>query len=194
MESTSPDAITRPVPPRGARRWRKFALVVVGVVALYGVVGAVLAPMLVKKLAAEGIGERLGRVVTIESVSVNPYTLEATVRELRILDADGRTPFASFESLYLDASAASIYRLAPVVDELTLTGLKASLVRDGDSHFNFTDIVDRLAGLAREAPKADRKDEARFSIGNIRVVNAAIDFDDRPKGRADLFLVAGWEF
>ena len=183
MESTDPDAITRPVPPRGARRWRKIALVVVGVVALYGVVGAFLVPMLVKKLAADGIGERLGRVVTIESVSVNPYTLEATVRELRILDADGRTPFASFESLYLDASAASIYRLAPVVDELTLTGLKASLIRDGDSHFNFTDIVDRLAGLAREAPKADRKDDARFSIGNIRLVNAAIDFDDRPKGR-----------
>ena len=182
MESANPIPESKPEPPRPTRRWRGMALAIVGAIALYGLAGSLLVPLLVKKIATERIGDALGRVVVIDAVSVNPYTLAATLKGLRILEPDARATFVSFESLDIDGSVASLYHLAPVVDELTLTGLKVNLVRDGDSHFNLTDIVDRMAAAARAAPRPDKKDEARFSIGNVRVVNAAIDFDDRPKG------------
>ena len=165
-----------------SHRWRRFALVVVGAVALYGLIGALLVPALARKIAADRLGEQLGRVVVIDAVSVNPYTLAVTLKGFRILEADARTAFVSFDTLDVAGSAASFYRFAPVVDEVTLAGLKVNLVRDGESHFNLTDILERLAKASRDAPKTEAKDDQRFSIGNIRVVNAAIDFDDRPKG------------
>jgi uncharacterized protein involved in outer membrane biogenesis len=170
-----------------SRRWRTALLGVVGVVALWGVVGGLLLPPLARHLIAKDAGEQLGREVVLDRVSVNPYTLEATVEGLRILEPDRITPFVSFERLDVDASAASFYRFAPIVDRLTLTGLKVNLVRDAQNHYNLSDIVARLQAAARaSAAKAKGRPEeepARFSISNIRLVNAAVDFDDRPVGR-----------
>ena len=185
--------------PRSAsfRRWRALALGALGLIALWGVVGGLLLPPLAKKLMAEKIGERLGRVVQVDRVSVNPYTLDATVQGFRVLERDGRTAFASFDTLDVEASGASLYRLAPIVDRLTLAGMKVSLVREGDNRYNVSDILERLEAAARQEaasrPKdAREEDPARFSVSNIRLVNAAVDFDDRPVARkhqvADIHL------
>ncbi|MGZ5651188.1 MAG: DUF748 domain-containing protein [Usitatibacter sp.] len=183
MDTTVPAAGRKIAPPsRTARRWCRAVVAVVGGLALYGLVVGFLVPPIARKVAADKLGERLGRVVAIDDVSIHPYTLSVRVKGFRILEADARTEFVSFDTLDLDVSAASLYRLAPVVDELTLAGLRIRLVRDGESHFNLSDILERLAKAAGQAPRTDAKDEPRFSIGNIRVVNAAVDFDDRPKG------------
>src|SRR5258706_5596811 len=148
------------------RRARKVAFWVVGVIAAYGVIGGLLLPPLAKRMLVDKLGERLGRVVAIDAVSVNPYTLNATVKGLRILEADGRTQFASFDQLDLDGSIESIYRLAPVADQVTLSGLQVDLVRDGESHYNVSDILPRLEA-AHEAGHSARKSE--FSLSNIRI-------------------------
>ncbi len=171
------------------RRWPAVVLGALAIVALWGVVGGLVLPIVAKKMITQKAGERLGRTVTVERVSVNPYTLDASVEGLRMLEADGATPFVTFDRLEADGSIASLYRLAPVIDRLTLTGLKASLVRDADNHYNVTDILQRLeAGAKARAAEARKhpgeKDEApRFSVSNIRLVNASIAFDDRPVGR-----------
>ncbi len=150
-------------------------------------VGGLLLPVIAKKLLAEKLGDRLGRLVVIDDVSVNPYTLDATLKGVRILEADRTTSFVSFDTLDVEASAATFYRFAPVVDRLTLAGLKVNLVRDGENHYNLSDIVARLAEAAKAEAAAKKGDEprepARFSVSNIRLVNAALAFDDRPVGR-----------
>ena len=172
-----------------SRRWRNAALGVLGLVALWGIVGGLLLPALAKKMLAEKGGERLGRVVVVDDVSVNPYTLDATLKGVRVMEADGKTPFAAFEQLDVEASAASFYRFAPVIDRLTLAGLKVRLVRDGENHYNLSDILARLQAeakkqqAARAQAGAKPEEPARFSVSNIRLVNAAVDFDDRPVGR-----------
>ena len=178
-----------PRPPSRGRAWRSTLLVVLALVALWGVAGGFLLPMVAKRMIAKEGGARLGRPVSVERVSVNPYTLEAAVEGFRVLEADGTTPFVTFERLDLDASAASFYRLAPVIDRLTLTGLKARLVRDAGNHYNVTDIVERLAAASKahaeeaRARREEPEEPARFSVANVRLVNAAVDFDDRPVGR-----------
>ena len=87
----------------------------------------------------------LGRKDAIDDVSVNPYTLNASVRGLRVFEADGATAFASFDNLDIDGSASSFYRFAPIADEVTLSGLKVNLVRDGDTHYNVSDVIGRMA-------------------------------------------------
>lgn len=179
----------------GSHRLRAASLALIGVVAVYGLVGAVIVPPIAKHLVEKQGSERLGRAVTLESVSVNPYTLRTALKGLKIAEADGKASFVSFDRLDLNVSAASFYKLAPVVEELTLAGLKVRLVRDGEAHYNASDIIERLAARAKTvAASAKQKEEpARFAVQNIRVVDAAIDFDDRPVGakhRVDQIQVA----
>ena len=129
-------------------------------------------------MIARELGERLGRTVVVDDVAANPYTLQASVRGLRILEPDKRSVFVAFDSLDLDGSAMSFLRLAPVVDEVVLEGLKVNLVRDGETHYNLSDI---LARLAQPKAKKEKDETPRFSLSNIRVRHARIDFDDRPK-------------
>jgi len=175
---------------RPKRRWPVLAFGALVLVALWGVVGGLVLPALARHLIAQHASEELGRPVTVERVSVNPYTLDATVEGLRILDADRATPLVTFDRLDVDGSYATLYRWAPVIDRVTLTGLKAHLVRDADNHYNVTDILLRLqerakarAAAARKEGSAAKDEPPRFSVSNIRLVGAAVDFDDRPVGR-----------
>ena len=176
---------TRPQPR--FRRLRIAALVMVGLVVLWGVVGGLILPPLARHLIAKNATERLGRDVVVDRVSVNPYTLEATVEGMRVLEPDRKTDFVSFERLDVNGSASSFYRFAPVVDRVTLTGLKVNLVRDAENHYNLTDILERLQAAAKAKAASEKGkapgEPARFALSNIRLVNAAIDFDDRPVAR-----------
>lgn len=169
------------------RLLRTAALVAVGVAVLWGVVGGLVLPPLARHMIVKDATERLGRDVVVDRVSVNPYTLEATVEGLRVLEPDHKAEFVSFERLDVNGSAASFYRFAPIVDRVTLTGLKVNLVRDGENHYNLSDILARLQAAAKAKAAAGKgkapEKPGRFSLSNIRLVNAAIDFDDRPVGR-----------
>ena len=150
-----------------------------GVFIVYGIVGAFILPPIAKKVIASQVEEKLGRAVQIDKVTVNPYTLEATVEGVRMLEADRKTPFVSLARIDANGSITSLTRFAPVVDELTLDGLKVRLVRDGENHYNFSDLLAKLAAQ----PKQQKDDDpARFSVSNIRIANSQVDFDDRPVG------------
>src|SRR5687768_3678883 len=175
------------------KAWRNLALSLAIAVGLYAMVAGLVVPHFAKQAVADKLGERLGRVVALDELSFNPFTLEATARGFRILEADGKATFASFDTLDVNGSASSIYRLAPVADSLTLSGLKVNLVRDGETHYNLTDILERLAageightpGEIGPPPTRGRQDGRgqRFSVSNVRVVDSSIAFDDQPKGR-----------
>ncbi|HEX7606934.1 MAG TPA: DUF748 domain-containing protein, partial [Usitatibacter sp.] len=166
--------MTRPAPAQRTRRLRKAILAIAIVVGLYAVIGGLVAPPLVKRVIAGKAHEKLGRIVAIDDLTFNPFTLAATAKGFRMMEADGKTPFATFDRLDVDGSITSVYRLAPVADQLTLAGLKVNLVRDSATHYNVSDI---LAKLAASPPS-----KAEFSVSNIRLTGARIDFDDRPKG------------
>lgn len=163
-------------------RWRIVVLSLAGAVGLYAIVAGLVAPYFGKQAIADKLGEQLGRVVALDELSFNPFTLAATAKGFRILEADGKSTFVSFDTLDVDGSAASIYRLAPVADGVTLSGLKVNLVRDGETHYNLTDILERLAARPA-APEKEAAKKAEFSVSNVRVVDSAIAFDDKPKGR-----------
>ena len=161
-------------------------LACVAVVALYGLIGAFVLPPLAKKIAADRLGEKLGRVVVIDDIAINPFKLTASVNGMRAFEADGRTPFAAFDTLAVDASIVSLRHLAPVIDSLTLSGLRVSIVRDRDNHYNFSDILERLArdaqaNAARGKQKDKPEQKQKFSFSNIRITGAQLDIDDQPK-------------
>ena len=113
------------------RRWRRVAIAVVVLVALFGIVGAWVLPPYVRHVAVDTLSAKLGRTVAIDAVTINPYTLKATVSGMRIFERDGKTVFAEFENLLVDASASTLFRLAPVLDAISLTRLRVNAVPSG---------------------------------------------------------------
>ena len=131
-------------------------------------------------MAVSSLSDQLGRRVSIESVSLNPYILVARVKGFEIKEGDGKTTFLSFTSLFIDLKIASIYKKGPVIREIKLEKPYVNLVRVDPNTYNFSDIVDRLSKKPAQPEKPGKP--LLFSVSNIQIIDGSIEFDDRPVG------------
>ena len=159
---------------RGARRW---ALSIVVIVALFGLLGFFAAPPLLRHVAEQQLSAQLARPVTIGRVTLNPYTLRLEADRIRIGEKAAAGDFFSAERLVVRLSWLTMLRFAPIVDELRLDSPHANIVRIDAQRFNFSDIVEKFS-----TPSKPQAGPARFSVSNIDVDNGRIDFDDRLLG------------
>ncbi|SKA21068.1 protein of unknown function [Trichlorobacter thiogenes] len=134
-------------------------------------------PVIIKSQAEKGILQATGRVASIEKVCFNPFGMTASLQGFKLFEPDAKTPFVQLGSLRVSLSSSSLFRFAPVVDELSLDKLQVSLVRTAANRYNFSDILDRLA--AQPKPKKEKSSTPRFSINNISLQGSSIDFEDR---------------
>ncbi|MFZ4534830.1 DUF748 domain-containing protein [Propionivibrio sp.] len=157
-----------------SEKTRKYALRFLVAFVLVGVLGFFVLPPFVKSTLLEKLGEALHRPVTVNSVSINPYALSVTLEGFAIKEREGSETFASFDSLYLNLEALSIFRGGPVIGEIRLVNPKLRVVRLSDKRYNFSDLVDEF--LAK--PKNDDPTPL-FSLNNIQLTGGVIEFDDR---------------
>ncbi len=156
------------------RHWKKLALA--GGCALLLLLFVILIlPGIVRSRAEQALATALHRRTTIAGVSINPFGMTVTVDGIRLFEPDNRTPFVQLGQVRASLSIASLYRMAPVLDELTITNPTVRLVRTAANRYNFSDILGHLAGR----PPAPDTGVTRFSINNISITGGSIDFDDR---------------
>ncbi len=86
-----------------------------------------------------------------------------------------RRPFVDVDGLVVNASWASVFRMAPVLDELSVQHPQIHITRTGPQAFNFTDIVQRFASK----PADPNASPTRFALSNISVHNGDITLDDK---------------
>ena len=141
---------------------------------LSGLAARFLLPALLKPHIEKLISEKLHRPAAVGAIGLNPFTLEATLRGFKLMEPDGKTLFAAFETLYVDLSWQSMARRAPVVQELRLTKPYVRLVRGNANRYN----IDDIAALIAAQPASPQP--ARFSINNIQLEGGRIDFEDLP--------------
>lgn len=176
-------------------RWlRRVAIGGVGTVALVALLGFVVAPPIARHVAETQVGELLGRKVGIGRIRINPFALSLAIENFQIFEADGATPFFGFSRLYVNAQISSVFRRAPVIQEIALESLRLHVVRtratadawaDVGAAYNFSDIVARLAAMPKSPeppPPPANAPPPRFSLNNIHIDDAALTFDDRPTG------------
>lgn len=154
---------------------RRGAIAILVLIVLFGLIGYFVLPGLIKSKVESLVEEKLGRKLGIEAIEISPYSLEATVRGLKLSERDGTTPFVAFDALHVNVQAESIFRLAPVVREVKLSRPYVHLVREDGTRFNFSDIIE----LINSQPPSD--EPARFSVNNIAIEDGRIEFDDRPE-------------
>ena len=148
--------------------------------ALFSVTGFFILPPFIKHLAMEKISEQLGRRVSIDSVSLNPYSLAATIRGFEIKEIDGSTTFISFRSLYVNLQLKTIFKGGPVMREIKLEKPYIHLVRTGANAYNFSDIASKFEAEREAAVQEKPGKPLFFSFSNIQLVDGRIEFDDRP--------------
>lgn len=144
---------------------------------VFGLLGYFAGPPLLKYVLLKQLGEELQREVSIDDIDINPYALSARVKGVTVKAADGKET-AGFDELYVNLSSASIFKVAVVVDEIRLQGLRLSVARVSEGRFDISDLLDKWM-------KPDDEPDSgtpRFSLNNIQLVGGRIEFDDQPKG------------
>jgi len=142
---------------------------------LFGLFGYFFLPGIIKSQAEKQIADKLQRAVSIEKIEVSPYAMVLTVHKLKLMERDGTKVFASFEELKVNISLQSLFRFAPVVQEMQLTKPYLHLARTSANHYNIDDII----ALIANQPPSDKP--ARFSINNIQIEGGLIEFEDHPE-------------
>ncbi|AXV91665.1 MULTISPECIES: DUF748 domain-containing protein [Ralstonia solanacearum species complex] len=164
-----------------SRRTRRIGLGVLIFLVVFGLLGAVGGPPLLHHLAETQLSKYLERPVTVGKIRLNPYTLRLEIDQLHIAERDGKTPFVDIGHLHVNAAWSSIFRRAPVIEELTVDAPRVRIVRTAEQRFNFSDIVDKLT-QPEIPPKPKSNEPARFVFANLQLNNGAIQFVDQPLG------------
>src|SRR5262245_9761144 len=160
------------------KRARKIGYWLGGRVALYAVIGFLVAPPIVRSQLESRLTELLGRTVVVEKVTLNPFTLAASVRGFKLKEADGTADAVSFEALDVDVAWSSLWLRGPVIQATQLAKPYVRVVRGKDGKYSFQDIVDRLAGAQSEP--AEPGSSPRFAVYNISLSDGRLEFDDQP--------------
>jgi hypothetical protein len=120
----------------------------------------------------------IGRPIRVGDIRFNPFTLRLALRDLTVAGGPGESaPMLTLGELHAQASARSIWRLAPILRSLRLQTLRANIIRLAPNRFTFSDIVERL--MARP----DTDEPPRFAVYNIELADGAVALDDRFVGK-----------
>src|SRR5580698_3367091 len=161
-----------------ARRTRRIVIGLLIAFIVIGLLGFFAAPPLIRYVAERQLSAQLDRPVSIGRIALNPYTLDFEMDRLRIGEASGpgaphalpasssseAADFIDIERLIVRTSWSSLFRLAPIVDELKIDSPRFHIVRYDAQRFNFSDLIEKFS----KPSATPSKEPARFSVSNIR--------------------------
>lgn len=136
-------------------------------------------PPLVKYLLVKNLSTELNRDVSIGRIKTNPYDLTMTVGGFAVKEKGTGEVFISFDELFVNIQAVSLFKRALVVSEVRLTKPFIRVIRDEDGSYNFSDLLEKTS--RDSAPPEKKSEPFQFSVNNINIVNGSADFLDAPK-------------
>jgi uncharacterized protein involved in outer membrane biogenesis len=155
-------------------RWLHVtAIVIVATFAIFTLTGFFGVPLLLGHIISGSVAARLHRRVTVGTIRFNPYTLRLSADALHVSERGGAGDFAAVGQIRLKASWSSLYRLAPIIQELTIDTPVLNVVRNRAQVFNFADLIETPA----PSPSSGRR--LRFAVSNIRLNGGQVHFDDQ---------------
>ncbi|HEV3111342.1 MAG TPA: DUF748 domain-containing protein [Candidatus Binataceae bacterium] len=161
----------------GRSRWlRTIVLIVFAAFAIFTLAGFFGVPSLLRYLARGRLAAALHRQVYVGTVRFNPYTLRLSAKDLLIGERDDSQKFAYVGQIRIKASWSSLYRLAPIIQELTIDHPAVHIVRTAAQRFNFSDIIE-TPGPPPPAPSSGKR--FHFALSNIRLNEGQVWFDDQ---------------
>jgi hypothetical protein len=169
-----------------SRRFLRITGAVAAFILLLLALAAWQVPEFTRRALTRDVAGMLGRDVQVGKITFNPFTLTLRAHDLAIAQPGGAQPLFALSEADVSASWKSLFWFAPVVDRLVLRQPRVALVRDGQAHFNFSDVQRKLAEMGAEKPQPPEEKEKglpRFSLNNMRLENGSITLDDQVTGR-----------
>ncbi|WP_261523309.1 DUF748 domain-containing protein [Burkholderia multivorans] len=157
-----------------SRRTRRIGLGILIFLVLFGLLGFFAAPPLIRHIAEQQLSKQLDRPATIRRVALNPYTLNLEADSIHVGEHGGQGDFIDIAKLVVRPSWTSLFRGAPIVNEIRLDSPRFRIVRYDAQRFNFTDLIEKFS-----TPSKPDSKPTLFSVSNIQINNGRIDFDDR---------------
>ncbi|KVH73270.1 AsmA family protein [Burkholderia ubonensis] len=157
-----------------ARRTRRIGLGVLIFLVLFGLLGFFAAPPLIRHIAEQQLSRQLDRPATIQRIALNPYTLNLEADGIHLGERGGQGDFIDIGKLVVRPSWTSLFRGAPIVNEIRVDAPRFHVVRYDAQRFNFTDLIEKFSTPSKPGSKP-----THFSVSNIQINDGRIDFDDR---------------
>ncbi|RQR36412.1 DUF748 domain-containing protein [Burkholderia sp. Bp9143] len=157
-----------------SRRTRRIGLGVLIFLVLFGLLGFFAAPPLIRHIAEQQLSQQLGRPSTVRRIALNPYTLNLEADGVHVGERGGQGDFIDIGKLVVRPSWSSLFRGAPIVNEVRVDSPRFHIVRYDAQRFNFTDLIEKFS-----TPSKPESKPTPFSVSNIQVNDGRIDFDDR---------------
>ena len=137
MSSGAESLTARAVHVGRPRRLRMTAIVIVAAIAIFTLTGFFGVPLLLGHYAKGSLAASLHRRVSVGTIRFNPYTLRFSADGLHVSEREGPADFAAVGQIRFKASWSSLYRLAPIIHELTIEAPAVNLVRYQSHKLNF---------------------------------------------------------
>jgi hypothetical protein len=160
------------------RGGRRIGITVLVLLFLFTIGGFLVVPHVLRGILTGQIATSLHRQVSVGKIRFNPYTLRLQINDVRVAGHGNEKPLAALGHLDLKAGWSSVFRIKPIVKEITLDEPAINVVRKSDGTFNFSDL---LVPSAAPTPSA-RSKPLKFSVSNIRIHDGDITFDDEKVG------------
>ena len=128
-----------------ARRTRRILTGLLIFLVLFGLFGFFAAPPLIRHIAEQQLSKQLDRPATIGRIALNPYTLNLEADSVHIGERGGAGDFIDIARLIVRPSWASLFRAAPIVNEVQLDSPSFHIIRYDAQRFNFTDLIEKFA-------------------------------------------------
>lgn len=160
-----------------------LAILALGLVLLYTLVGFFLVPYLIKAYAIPAVAERLKRPVLVKEVELNPFALSFRLKGLEIREAD-QSALIGFDEFFVNLQASSLIRRAYVFDTIRLAVPYVSARVFKDGRMNLANLVPPDGGLQPAAPLQAKKTSAgmpAIEIGELEIAQGIVEFRDESK-------------
>ncbi len=136
-------------PTRSAKALRRMtaylAVFVAALVGIYALVGFVLAPYLIQRMAPAAVTEHLQRDLELHHVGFNPFTLRLTLQGLILRERQGAT-LASIAEATIDLDAGPLLEREIWLSELQLIGPWVNLEIAADGQLNLARLIADAGG------------------------------------------------
>ena len=123
--------------------WKKILIGLAVFFVLVSIIGFLILPAVIKPVLIKKMTATLHRQVSVEKISINPYTLSLTVRGFKISEpVASPNPFVAFDEFYANMyGISSLFQGKLILEEVKLTKPYINIIRREGNVYNFSDLL-----------------------------------------------------
>ncbi|WP_350433091.1 DUF748 domain-containing protein [Shewanella sp. H8] len=164
-------------------RLQKISYYIVAIYLLGCVLLGGLIPYIAKQQAPAFLTEQLGRTVTLQDITINPFSLEFSLSGLTIKELDSQQTFVSLANLYGNIQLwQSMTSWSFVIENIRITQPSISVSRTQKDNqpviFNFSDIIKRFGQTSPTTESNEPSIIPAINIGKVEIAQGVFTLND----------------